>query len=319
MAKLPPDTCPTLVAADAALEASQPVRRARRIGMGEIGGPCERAIWYSFRWATEQKFTAKTLKIFDGGHKSEALTASRIRLVAGIELWTIDPDTGKQYAVTDPTGHMAGRIDGVVLGLLQAPKTPHVWDHKCSEKMSDLEKMITKVSEKRSLQAWSETYYGQAQCYMHYLQLTRHWLTCSKPGDREWIAVRTEYDMTAAVRYEARAKRVVEAQEPPMRIATKSDYYICKMCDHRSVCWNETIPKRHCRSCIHAMAVEGGQWICGIGIETPLSIERQQLGCNAHLYLPGLIDGRQIDADPDYKWIEYAFEDGSIWKDEGPV
>ena len=50
----------------------------------------------------------------------------------GIKVWDRD-EAGKQWAVEALGGHLRGHLDAVVQGLLEAPKTPHVWDCKTSK------------------------------------------------------------------------------------------------------------------------------------------------------------------------------------------
>ena len=42
----------------------------------------------------------------------------------------VDPETGRQWRVEAHGGHFGGSLDGVALGLLEAPKTWHVLEFK---------------------------------------------------------------------------------------------------------------------------------------------------------------------------------------------
>jgi len=46
-----------------------------------------------------------------------------------------------------------------------------------------------------------------------------------------------------------------------------------------------------------------------------LSIDEQRDGCPAHLYLCGLINGEQIDADEVAETVTYRLATGEIWVD----
>ena len=311
---------PTLAAADEALEAGQDRKRRGYMGMSGVGHECSRKVWYDFRWISEIEFDAATLKRFADGHLSEDIQAERLRAVEGIELLTHDAD-GKQFAIVDDTGHLRGHTDGKILGLLQAPKTWHVWEHKCSSKMNELIKFKTDLGEKNALKKWSIIYYTQAQLYMHYTGFSRHYLTCAEPGTRKSISVRTNYDCEFALRAISRAQSIVKADAPPARIANSSTFYLCRFCDHQKVCWGSALPPRHCRTCVMASPEDAGQWSCGLGIQEPLGIDTQREGCPCHLYLPPLVGGVQVDACGNgaaFEWIEYRRPDGTIWRDEGP-
>ena len=122
---------PTLEAADEALEASGNREPSRTyVGISQIGG-CARKVYYSFLMCDRIPFDAVTLKRFADGHRTEDLVIERLRAVEGITLIDRDPDTGKQIEVSDHDGHHLGHTDGEILGLIQAPKTWHVFEVKC--------------------------------------------------------------------------------------------------------------------------------------------------------------------------------------------
>jgi hypothetical protein len=314
MAELPTPADPTLEAVDRALEALGRSRPPRpHLGMSKAGKECPRATWYGFRWATAPDFDAATLKRFEDGHRGEDLMAERLRLVDGLMLVTHDPDSGRQWSFSDHGGHFQGSIDGAVLGLIQAPKTWHLWEHKqVGEKaLDELEKLKRTYGEKAALKRWRSVYYAQAVLYMHYAGLDRHYLTAASPGGRRVVSVRTEADETEAQRLIAQAKRIIDAQHPPEKISERPDWWQCRMCDHWSVCHGGQLPQANCRTCLHATPVENG-WHCARW-DAPLSVEEQRQGCPAHLYIPSLVPGEQEDAGGD--WVSYRMPDGSIWTD----
>jgi hypothetical protein len=86
------------------------------------------------------------------------------------------------------------------------------------------------------LQEWDIVYYGQAQIYMHYMDMTRHYMTVSLAGVRDFDSCRTEYDKGYATSLVERAKRVIEFESPPIRLSDKKDAWVCKFCDFREEC-----------------------------------------------------------------------------------
>ena len=314
MATLPAPADPTLEAVDRALEALGRSRPPRpHLGMSQIGSACERALWYDFRWATAPNFDADTLKRFEDGHRTEDLQAERLRLADGIMLLTHDPDTGRQYGFNDHGGHFGGSVDGMVLGLTQAPKTWHIWEHKCvgDKVLAEVEKLKQTYGEKGALKRWRGTYYAQAVLYMHYAGIDRHYMTISSPGGRRTVSLRTEADETEAARLIARAKRIIDAQHPPTRISERPDWWQCRMCSHNAICHGSDLPRINCRTCLHSTPVDGG-WHCARW-DVPLSAKEQREGCPAHLYIPSLVPGKQQDAGDD--WVSYRMPDGSTWVD----
>lgn len=315
MAKLPETRDPTLDAVDAAIEARENAKERRGyLGMSAIGGPCERALWYGFRWCLSPSFSALTLKRFEDGHTGEDLQAERLRLVDGVRLLTLDPRTGDQFAFQDLAGHFRGHADGRILGLLQAPRTEHVWEHKSTDekKQGALAKLRHEKGEKAALAEWDATYYGQAQLYMHYSGLTRHYLTCSTPGGRATISVRTNADGAVALALIEKARRIITAQEPPPRISERPDWYQCKWCDYRTVCHGDTLPDVGCRTCLHATPEmdSDARWSCArYGCDMPIEYQRQSCECPEHRFIPALLKGCEaVDADDTENWVEYYVE-----------
>ena len=311
MAKLPitaPD--PTLVAADAAMVAGQDRYKRKYLGMSAIGDPCERKLWYSFRHAKTSSFDAVTLKRFEDGHRTEDLLIARLRKIDGLEIHDRDHNNpSRQIGVSDFGGHFSGHLDFVVQGLIQAPKTWHVGEVKCSEKWTDIAKFKASVGEKNTLLKFSETYYGQAQCYMHYLGLERHWTVVASPGGRQWDACRTDYDPAHAMRLRAKAERVIFGSDAPSRIGGPTDYR-CRFCDFRAICHEQELPERACRGCIHATALREGGWKCEAG---------HAFGtvCGDHRYVPSMLNGEQMDVRGGNVVYRFRKDDGGEYVDRG--
>jgi hypothetical protein len=238
MVKIPERNDPTLEAADRALEASQKPYISKNIGFGEIGEECSRKLWYKINTDEAERFEAKTLRIFERGHQVEEDVARYLRRVPGIELYTHDPDRdNKQYKMDALDGRFTGRLDGVIVGLVQAPKTPHVWEHKevNEKKFNELKKLIDKLGEKNALREWNFVYYCQAQSNMYHIELDRHYMTVSTPGFREILALRTELDKDFALSLVKKADRIIRSKEPPERIGGP-DYFGCKFCRFYEKC-----------------------------------------------------------------------------------
>ncbi|WP_156439127.1 MULTISPECIES: oxidoreductase [Sphingomonadales] len=314
MVAITPPACPTLAACDAAIEAAQETWQRTYLGMSEIGKPCERALWYNFRWARPVRFDAATLKRFADGHAGEAVIVSRLKATPGLEVHDLDTD-GKQFGFLDLGNHFGGHMDGVILGLVQAPKTWHVLEIKISEKLAELDKARGKVGEKHALQEWNPVYYAQAVLYMHYAALDRHYLVCGSPGARKATAVRTNADPAHAAWLRVKAERIIFADSPPPRIGEPS-HFVCRFCDHAAICHEGKPARRSCRTCLHVTPCRTGGWRC----EHPdfpheLSLDDQKAGCPAHRFNPGLVPGEQIDAGP--HGVTYRMADTTEWTDHG--
>lgn len=318
MVKIPDAQDPTLAAIDEALlaeEARKPLRQY--LGASGIGHACERKSWLDFRQASPRKIDAKGLRRIQDGFAGEAIMAIRLRMVEGIELLTVDEETNDQIGISDFGGHFRGHLDGMILGLIQAPATWHVWENKVvdQKKVDALVKLKHEHGEKAALKAWDEVYYAQAQLYMHYMGVERHYLTACTPGVRDVVTCRTAYDEADAVRIVAKAKRVIKAPQPPARISTDPSWFQCHWCDHADVCHGDkVVAQSGCRTCIHSTPMDDGTWHCE-RFDEVLDFEKQRAGCPAHLFIPALVPWEQTDAGDD--WIEYTKPDGSTWIDGG--
>lgn len=308
----PSPVCPTVQAVKDAFTALKN-REAPRpyLGMSAIGDDCHRRTWLRFRWAFKETFSAQTLMAFQDGHDQEDVMAARLRLVPGITLITVDPETGRQIAHQDFGGHYRGNQDGAILGIIQAPKKWHVWEHKSTneKKFAELQKMIDTYGEKNALRQWNKQYYDQAQQYMHYMGTDRHYMTVSTPGGRDFLGLRTELDEAHALVVRARAEKIIFSNSPPA--AMPSTHFMCKMCSMKDLCHGQEWAKRNCRTCMHATPQQDGTWTCARWGKN-ISTDEQKAGCPAHLYVPELVPGRQLDAT-DHS-VTYELRDGTRWE-----
>lgn len=280
-----PTSDPTIEAAMRALEQREGQRApSRRVGASSVGHDCTRRGWYSFRWASPSRMDAKGLMTVNDGHRGEIVMANLLRGVEGVQLWTENPDAPEeQISFELVAGHFVGKLDGVILGLLQAPKTPHVWEAKVvnEKKFQKLKQAVDKYGEKNALEQWDIVYFAQAQMYMRGMGLERHYITVATPGVREMIGVRTEYQKERAEMYERRADSIVFSSGIPSKISNDPANFQCKWCDHADVCHGGAAPLRNCRTCKSAMPLPGGVWGCDYH-EKELSVEEQAVGCNAY-------------------------------------
>jgi hypothetical protein len=239
MVALPERFDPTLAALDREMERRGEMQPRRTyLGASLIGHACERFIWYAIRPDTPRRpFDAATLRRFEDGHRSEDVLIQRLRLVPGVELETHDA-LGNQFGFSDMDGMFRGHVDGLVRGLLQAPKTEHVFEAKCvSEKrFAEFGKAVDKVGEKAALLEWDPGYWAQAQVYMHYFDLTRHYLVVMSAGARSHASCRTEVDSEAGKQLREKARRIIQAESPPARISERIEFFKCKFCDFQGVC-----------------------------------------------------------------------------------
>lgn len=305
---------PTLQAADRALEERENAK-PRRTYLGLSGiGQCPRKSYYAFYGTSQEDFTARTLKMFADGHAGEDVAVARLNMVEGLCLESVDPETGRQFEVVACEGHAQGHLDGIITGLLQAPKTPHVFECKVvnEKKLNDLRRLKREMDEKEVLRVWDQIYYAQVQGYMHLTKLTRSYHVVCSPGVRDWESVRTDYDKDAAEFYMNRAESIVSQPDTiPPRISDNPDYFLCRWCNFKEICHGSKAPGRDCRTCVFSEPSEGGRWMCNKHGTHLDNFER----CGHHRYRPAFIDAQAVEVDGDD--LIHKFADGRTWKDDG--
>jgi hypothetical protein len=282
----------------------------------KIGDPCDRRLWFGFRWAhAPERHSGRALRIFETGNIEEDRLVEDLRRI-GCHVDATDPETGEQYEVSFLAGHFTGHTDGEVEGVPEAPKTRHLLECKTHNDKSFKELKRLKVREAKPM------HFAQMQIYMHGRALTRALYVAVNKNDDEIYTERVEYDPAFALAVLARAERLIRSDKAPARIveslADKMAWQ-CTFCPAKAVCHDGALPRRTCRTCIHATPeMDGsGRWSCVRHLIQSLSPDQQRQGCPNHLYLPDLVPGEQVDADPVAETITYRFADGGTWVDGG--
>lgn len=291
------------------------------LGMSEIGGPCKRALWYKFRHCCKPDFTGRFFRLFETGDLAEIRFTKELRAI-GCEVHDVN-ENGEQFAFNELGGHFSGHMDGCAIGIPEAPETWHVLEFKTHNAKSFTE--LTKEGVEKS----KPQHYAQMQCYMHSSGMTRAlYLAVNKDTD-ELYSERIRYDKEAAKRLIERAEQIITNITPPERISDRPDFYQCKWCDARAICWGIQeegkcqalpVPAISCRQCCHATpAMDGNaRWVCEKH-KRSLSEADQAKACDDHLCLPGLFAFAEPEEYGKYtgsksEYIDFKNEDGKIWQ-----
>lgn len=267
------------------------------LGASQIGKPCERALWYSFRWATPARFEARMLRLFARGQREENTFVDLLRN-AGVTVATHNPNTGQQFSFK--TGHFGGSMDGACVGLPDAPKAWHVIEMKTSGEKS------FNALVKDGVQKAKPEHYGQMQSYMAWTGMERAlYMAVCKNTDRLHIE-RIAFDRAEADRLFAKAQRIIDSVEPPPGVSERPDWHECKLCDYHALCHGSAVPAPTCRSCAHVTPISDGEWHCGRHGKK-LDVAAQKAACQGHRFIPVLL--RRFadveDADTEGNWIKY--------------
>lgn len=309
MAPLPQTTTisPTVLAIYTAYEAANEQWDSLGISVGEIGNPCDRALYYNLRWASApESIDGRKVSIFRTGDMWEERMVADLE-AAGVEVW------GQQDRIRLASGHVRGKRDGVALGVLEAPKTEHLAEFKSSNA-----KGFAKIK-KDGVRKAKPLHYAQLQLGCEAFGLSRWLYYVTNKDDDERYIERGEYDHAYCARLLARADRIIFNDEPPAKLHEDPNHkmaFECGWCRHRGVCHEGAMPRVTCRSCLHASPERHGDgaWSCA-RFTKPLGLDEQREACPLHRFIPATVPGEQVDYDADEETVSYRMPDGSIWID----
>lgn len=308
MAPLPKMQLATLTAIQRALEAGHDDWESVGVPAGDVGVECDRALWLAFRrTSAPEQIDWRKRRIFERGNIEEERLLDLLRAI-DCEVY------GQQDRVRAAGGHLRGKIDGLVLGLPDAPKTEHVVECK------SMKASVFAEVRKHGVRKGKPEHWATFQFYCHAKGLTRVLYMASCKDDEDLHLERVEYDPEFAIRAVARIERIIQMPEPPSRLCSKRDDFRGKFCRQAAVCWGEEWPRVHCRTCLYSTPEMGGnaEWSCARWSK-PLSLDEQAEGCEAQLLIPALVPGEQIDFDEEREEITYRLHDGSTWVDGAPA
>jgi len=274
------------------------------LGASLIGEPCQRKLWYIFRWAAEQKHSGRLLRLFERGQNEEDVFNQELRNI-GVDVLEYDPHTGKQWRISDCGGHFGGSLDGIAKsGVPESPNKPHVLEYKTHGDKSFAE------LKKKGVYSSKPLHFAQMQIYMHYKQIDRALYLAVNKNTDELYSERVKYDKDEAQLHIDKAWNVVLSKEPPIRLYDSPVAFGCKFCDYKNICHGEELPEVNCRTCAHSTPNdESGKWDCAKwGAEIPGNA--QQAGCDEHLYIPVLVTyGEPVDADAEANTVTYKMKE----------
>lgn len=287
----------------------------RYLGMSELGGPCERRLWYSFRHCFRPDFSGRLYRLFETGDLEEIRFIKELRAI-GCTVHDVDSN-GQQFAFSELGGHLSGHMDSAILGIPTADKTWHVGEYKTHNAKS-----FAKLK-KEGVQKSKPQHYAQMQLYMGSSGMKRAIYLARNKDTDDLYAERIRYDKAFCEAMMERAERIITSHTPPERQFPRRDYFECNWCDANAICWGTAesalpIPSISCRQCCYATPTMDGcaTWRCEKH-KRGLGVSDQDRACEDHLVLPGLI----IDAVPaefgqsldGHDFIAFERPDGTRW------
>lgn len=197
----------------------------------------------------------------------------------------------------------------------EAPRAEHVLECKTHNARS------FKELEKKGVRAAKPAHFAQMQVYMDATGIHRSLYLAACKDDDALYAERIAYDPAFAIGLVARVERVVQAPRPPAKAyedPTSKAAFACHWCPARPVCHEGAFARFNCRTCLHATplveASDAAPWHCG-RFDKRLTVDEQRRGCPAHLYVPDLVPGEQVDCDDERGIVVYRLGDGRVWAD----
>jgi CRISPR/Cas system-associated exonuclease Cas4 (RecB family) len=276
------------------------------LGASIIGRECEREIWYKFRWIDREVFDGRKLRLFETGHLEEPRLIANLKAI-GVDVRDRDP-SGAQYRIDAVGGHFGGSMDGVAVGVPEAPKTWHVCEFKTAS-----EKSFKEIKAKGVKIAKPE-HYAQMTVYMGFTALDRAIYIVKNKNTDELHVERVEFDADLFKRLVDKATRIIQAKEPPVRLSQDPTFWKCKSCPFYQHCHNTAVPLPTCRSCAHATPELAGhqRWSCAKW-NADIPAQHQESGCGEHRFIPALLEklGEPVDAKDDE--VAYRKANGTVF------
>jgi hypothetical protein len=245
------------------------------LGASQIGAQCERALWYSYHHCKLPAFSGRMLRLFETGKREEERIIRELRR-AGVYVCDLGND-GNQIRFEMFGGRFAGSIDGMVVGIPEAPKTPHLLEIKTANDKSYKQMLKNGVEHSKPL------HYAQMQVYMGAVGLKRALYIVVNKNTDEIYSERIELNSKIYKQLIDKAERIVTSDFPLERCESFS----CRFCDFKAICEWDELPDINCRCCCHFGKCE------------------QETVCTKHLWNPHLIPVTATDASEDDNWILY--------------
>lgn len=251
------------------------------MGASQIGGKCARAIWYNFRWTTKPKFAGRILRLFNRGHLEEARFIAMF-LSIGCQVFQQD-EKGKQFRISDASGHFGGSGDGVVVGLPDLPAGMAALLEFKTHNDKSFQALV-----KDGVKEAKPEHYVQMQTYMRKMGLHVALYGAVNKNDDSLHFELVELNYLVADEFIERGRKLVFMRQEPPKLHNSPGWFECKWCDHKPVCHLKGKPEVNCRTCRWSEPVvsedNSGTWVCNNpGIHSqpvPITVEEQLNGCS---------------------------------------
>ena len=198
-----------------------------RLGLSQCGHECPRFLWYKHHAIAGNPPKGRVLRLFQLGHLIEE------QVIADLKASGINHHSDqKEVTFTQDDIILIGHIDGIVEGLKEAPKTPHLFECKSASL-----KRFNNLLKLGSYKEWSETYYWQIQFYMLGLDLKRAFVVVYCKDDSRLYQERIKLDREGTIRKLEAVFAAITSESPPMKACPNENWYKAKWCDYYDECF----------------------------------------------------------------------------------
>lgn len=307
---------PTLHAVHEAI-LREKTRRGTYMGPGRIGasaiGDDQRAVWLAWRWCLPyDQDDPRRFMIFELGDLLEDHVADLLRR-AGMQV-IVDDGKNQQFGFKAVGGHYAMRLDGVLLGVPEAPQTWHLLEVKS---MADryFKELIKKGVEKAE-----PKYHAQCITGMHHAGLTRCLFVVYNKNTSELYFERIKADEMHGAALLEKATTIATLPTPPdSGYPDRSWYQVKFKSEHwQAVYWGDELPPHpNCRNCRFGAPYlqdpeEKARWGC-MRHHVELDYGRQKTGCTDHNWIPELVPAELVELREDLCAVHYRKHGHDFW------
>jgi hypothetical protein len=229
------------------------------LGASQIGHPCYRKSWYTFRWVRKSTNTGRQLRLLNRGNREEARFTEWLT-EAGYLVMPVNPQTNKQWRIEGVKGHFGGSMDGIAY----LPKTYNLKQDTAfilEYKTNGTGQGFNKLLEKSCAIAKPE-HFDQQCVYGYKMQIPYSiYLNVCKNDDNIHAEV-IKLDLQRGQDLEKKAEVIIFAKQPLKRISESITVSTCQICEFKNVCHGGVPYEKNCRSCIFVEPIDNAKWQC---------------------------------------------------------
>lgn len=227
------------------------------LGASLIGKPCSRDLWFTFRWAKHKVNDGRQYRLFNRGQREESRFIEWLNGI-GATVYSLDPNTNKQFTISSVGGHFGGSLDAItVLPERYEYTTPLLTEFKTNGTGAGFNSLI-----KEGCAVQKPVHYDQQNVYGYKYGLTHSlYMNICKNDDNIHCEI-IKLDLKRGADLEKKAESIILSQVPPARISEQPTAFECKYCDHLEICHFNKPLDINCRSCKNSEPRDNKGWFC---------------------------------------------------------